>query len=581
MKIKKFISYYRPYKKIFVSTLFASLLVTVITLSIPLIIKYITDNLIDNFSQENVSFIYLLGGFMIVLILIQFLAHIFVDYYGHVMGNRMEKDMSEELFNHIHQQPHSFFDNNNSGNLLSRLTHDLYNLSELYHHGPEDFLMYILRFFGAITILSFISMKLTFVLLLFVPIFLSITWYFQRKLYHVYKIDKEMVGEINGFLENSLNGSKIAKAFTNEKSELDQYKQYNKRLIDIKKSVHKNEALYSESINSLTQSLPIIIIVIGSLLILQNDITITDLLTFILYITYITTPIQVFVKLTVQYREGISGFDRFYEILQIDPAIKNRVNPKQLKNALGNIEFKNVTFRYDETNIINDLNLTIKAGEYVAFVGPSGIGKSTIASLIPRFYDIQNGQIEIDGMDVRDIELTALRKHIGIVQQDVYIYSGKVIDNIKFGNPNADEKSIIKAAKQANAHDFIMELSNGYDTVIGEKGAKLSGGQKQRLSIARVFLKKPKIVIFDEATSSLDNISESVVQNSLERLSKNRTTIVIAHRLSTIRNADRIYVFSHKDLEEIGTHEQLMKNHGYYRKMYLETTDANHGSSDK
>ncbi|MFD1412951.1 ABC transporter ATP-binding protein [Oceanobacillus jeddahense] len=575
MKIKKFISYYRPYKKIFVSTLFASLLVTIITLSIPLIIKYMTDNLLNHFSQENISLIYLLGGFMMVLIIIQFLAHIFVDYYGHVMGNRMEKDMSEELFHHIHQQPHAFFDNNSSGNLLSRLTHDLYNLSELYHHGPEDLLMYILRFVGAIIILSFISMKLTLVLLFFVPIFLGITWYFQRKLYHVYKNDKEMTGEINGFLENSLNGSRVTKAFTNEKSELEQYKRYNKRLIDIKKSVHKNEALYSELTGSLVQALPIIIIVIGSVLILQNDITITDLLTFILYITYITTPIQVFIKLTVQYREGISGFNRFYEILQIDPAIKNHSNPQQLKHVHGNIEFKNVTFCYSETNIINDLNLTINAGEYVAFVGPSGIGKSTIASLIPRFYDIQNGQIQIDGIDIKDMELTALRKHIGIVQQDVYMYSGKVIDNIKYGNPNADKKSIIEAAKQANAHDFIMKLPNGYDTVIGEKGAKLSGGQKQRLSIARVFLKNPKIVIFDEATSSLDNRSERIVQNSLERLSKNRTTIVIAHRLSTIRNADRIYVFSHQGIEEIGTHEELMSSYGYYRKMYLETSNVN------
>lgn len=574
MKIKKFISYYRPYKKIFAGTLFASLLVTIITLSIPLIIKYMTDNLINNFSQENVSFIYLLGASMIALILIQFLAHIFVDYYGHVMGNRMEKDMSEELFHHIHRQPHSFFDTNSTGNLLSRLTHDLYNLSELYHHGPEDLLMYILRFFGAIIILSFISMKLTLVLLLFVPIFLGITWYFQRKLFHVYKSDKEMTGEISGFLENSLNGSKVTKAFTNEKSELEQYKVYNKQLIEIKKLVHKNEAFYSESINSLTQALPIIIIVTGSLLILQDDITITDLLTFILYIAYITTPIQVFVKLTVQYREGISGFNRFYEILQIDPAIKNSAKPQQLDNIRGNIEFKNVTFRYNEKNIINHLNLKINAGEYIAFVGPSGIGKSTIASLIPRFYDIQYGQIQIDGMDIKDLELTALRKQVGIVQQDVYMYSGTIIDNIKYGKPNADEKSVIEAAKQANSHDFIMQLPHGYQTLIGEKGAKLSGGQKQRLSIARVFLKNPKIVIFDEATSSLDNRSERIVQNSLERLSENRTTIVIAHRLSTIRNADRIYVFSNKGIEEIGTHEQLMKNRGYYRRMYLETSST-------
>ncbi|WP_152655517.1 ABC transporter ATP-binding protein [Oceanobacillus sp. CFH 90083] len=574
MKFKKFISYYKPYKNIFAGTLSASLLVTIITLSIPLIIKYMTDNLLSNFSNENISLIYLLGGLMLVFIFIQFLAHIFVDYYGHVMGNRMEKDMSEELFHHIHQQPHAFFDNNSSGNLLSRLTHDLYNLSELYHHGPEDFLMYILRFAGAIIILSFISMKLTFVLLLFVPIFLGITWYFQRKLYHVYKNDKEMTGEINGFLESSLNGSRVTKAFTNEKSELEQYKRYNKLLIDIKKSVHKNEALYSELTGSLVQALPIVIIVIGSVLILQNDITITDLLTFILYITYITTPIQVFVKLTVQYREGISGFNRFYEILQIDPAIKNQPNPQQLNNVRGNIAFKNVTFRYGETNIISHLNLTINAGEYVAFVGPSGIGKSTIASLIPRFYEIQNGQIQIDDIDVREIELTALREQVGIVQQDVYMYSGTVIDNIKYGNWDADKKSIIEAAKLANAHDFIMKLPDGYETVIGEKGAKLSGGQKQRLSIARVFLKNPKIVIFDEATSSLDNMSERIVQHSLERLSKNRTTIVIAHRLSTIKNADRIYVFSDNGIEEIGTHEQLMKSHGYYWRMYLETSRA-------
>lgn len=570
MKFKKFISYYRPYKRIFGLTLICSLLVTVITLVIPLIIRYITENLIQHFSVAHVKEIYLLGAAMVLLILIQFLCHIFIDYYGHVMGAKMEKDMSEELYEHIQRQPHHFFDRNSTGGLMSRLTGDLENLSELYHHGPEDILMYIIRFIGAVVILLYINVELTIVMMLFIPIMIVVYWYYIKKLSSIYEQDKATNAEIHGFLENTISGIKVTKSFTNESFESNQYKSLNKKAIEIKKKVHKYEALYNEIIGSIIQAMPVIIIVLGALLIMKKEISIGDLLAFVLYVGNIATPIEVLVKLSVQYNEGISGFNRFFKLMQLKPDITSEnTHQQQTRHSIGAIQFDHVYFQYDQEYIIHNLNLTIEHGAYIAIVGPSGSGKSTIANLLPRFYDVTSGSIKINHQDIRTMPLEELRQKIGIVQQDVYIFSSTVYENIKYGNPEASMDEIIHASKLANAHEFIQQLPNGYHTQIGEKGAKLSGGQKQRLSIARMFLKNPEVVILDEATSALDNLSEKVVQQSLEQLTLNRTTIVIAHRLSTIRNADNIYVLTKEGIIESGNHDTLIDKQGFYYRMYI------------
>lgn len=570
MKLQKFISYYKPYKKIFSLTLLCSLFVTVSTLCIPLIIKYITENLISNFNDQNVKYVYLLGGLMLLLIFIQFCCHVFIDYYGHVMGAKMEKDMSEELYEHIQKQPHSYFDNTSTGSLMSRLTKDLENLSELYHHGPEDLLMYMVRFVGAIIILSFIDIKLTIILIFFVPLCIIIYFYFLKKLSAIYEQDKEKTGQIHGELENSLSGIKVTKSFTSEQYEHEKYMTLNEESINIKKKVHKLEAYYSEIVGSLMQAMPVVIIIAGSLLIIKDELTIPALLTFILYVGNITAPIDVFVRLSVQYNEGISGFNRFHSLMGLEPKIQN--NSELKLNSIEQIEFKNINFKYDDAHVLNNFNLSLPKGQFVALVGPSGSGKSTIANLLPRFYDVDSGQILLNGLDIRDINLNYLRNAISLVQQDVFIFSTSAYENIKYGNPDASMEDIIQAAKLANAHEFISDLPDGYHTLLGEKGAKLSGGQKQRISIARMFLKNPEIVIFDEATSALDNFSEQLVQQSLEQLSQNRTTIVIAHRLTTIQNADIIYVITKNGIVESGTHSELMNKDGLYKKMYLQNT---------
>lgn len=567
MKYKKFFSFYKPYKKIFSLTLLCTLFVTFSTLTIPLIIQYITENLISNFSEYNLRSVILIGALLLILVFVQFLCHIFIDYYGHVMGAKMEKDMSEELFDHIQQQDHTFFDKTSTGSLMSRLTHDLENLSELYHHGPEDFVMYLVRFVGAIVILSFIEVKLTLVLLLYVPVTLFVYFYFLKKLNVIYAEDKEKSAEISGFLENSLAGIKVTKSFTNEHLISRNYKQLNAEAIEIKKKVHKTEALYSEIIGSLMQSMPIVIIIIGSVLIMNKELTIPALLTFILYVGNITSPIEAFVRLSVMYNEGLSGFNRFYNLLlKKSNIIKNSINKI---NNIESIVFDKVTFKYDDSLVLNNFDLSITKGEYIALVGPSGSGKSTVANLLPRFYDVNNGSIKINGQDIKDIDLESLRKSIGIVQQDVYIYSCSAYENIKYGNPDATMEEVMNAAKLANAHEFISELPEGYHTLLGEKGARLSGGQKQRISIARLFLKNPEIVIFDEATSALDTFSEKIVQESLENLTENRTTLVIAHRLSTVKNADKIYVLTKDGIIESGSHQALIDAKGYYSRMYV------------
>lgn len=453
---------------------------------------------------------------------------------------------------------------------MSRVTHDLLLLSELYHHGPEDYVKYVVRFVGAFIILFFINAPLTLAVFCFLPFLGVFTLYFNKRVNEALRRNKERIAQINSQVEDTLSGIRVVKSFANEQIESKKFNDANNRFLESRKKTYKSEAYFYNGVEAFLQLITITVIVFGSASIVNATLDLADLITFILYIGYMIEPIQKLTHMTTQFQEGITGFQRFMEIINIKPSIDNRDNARVLSEVNGEIEFRNVTFRYDNhlVNVLNDLSLRIHPGEYVALVGPSGVGKTTLCSLIPRFYDAISGEILLDNINVRHINLESLRNNIGMVQQDVYLFAGTVLENIQYGKPTASEEEIIEAAKQANAHEFIMNLPNGYYSEIGQRGVRLSGGQKQRLSIARVFLKNPPILILDEATSALDNESESIVKESLELLAKGRTTLVIAHRLSTIRNANRVIVLTENGIVEQGTHDALLEKDGAYAKLY-------------
>ena len=569
-KWKKFFSYYKPYKKLFIADMFFACLGAAVTLVLPLIIRYITNDVIFREANEALRTILVLAGIMVAMILLECYCNFFIAYYGHMMGARMEYNMRNEIFSHYQKLSFSFYDNQKVGQLMSRVTNDLFEISELFHHGPEDIVISVIKMFGSLTILLTVNVKLALVAFAIIPVMIVYAGYFNVKMKQAFKRNRARIADINAQIEDNLSGIRVVKSFANEEIEMKKFTLGNDRFLESKKDSYRYMGSYHAGLGAFTTFINIAVIVAGALFITRDVIQVTDLITFLLYINNFTEPVKKLINFTEQFQNGASGYERFLEILAVHPDIVDKPDARELREVKGDIVFEHVGFQYEDTQeeVLADINLRVDAGRYIALVGSSGAGKSTLCSLIPRFYDVSHGVIRIDGVDIRDVTLKSLRENIGIVQQDVYLFAGTVMDNIRYGKPDATEAEIVAAAQNANAHKFIMGLPEGYDTYIGQRGIKLSGGQKQRLSIARVFLKNPPILIFDEATSALDNESEKVVQDSLEKLAKNRTTFVIAHRLSTIRNAERILVLTEEGIAEEGTHRELLEKKGIYAGLY-------------
>ena len=568
---KKFFSYYKPYMGLFLMDMFCALVVAAISLVYPLLIRYITNNvLVNNAPSEAVKIIIELALVFVGLILIEFACNYFITYKGHSMGVYMEHDLRNELFAHFQKLSFGFYNNQKTGQLMSRLTNDLFNITELFHHGPEDIIISLIKFIGAFVILLRVNWKMTLIVFACVPPMLIFAYGFNILLNKAYKRNRVKQAEINATIEDNLSGIRVVKSFANEAIEIEKFGRNNDEYVESKRNSYRYMAGFHSGLTAFTTLITVVVIVSGALFMAGGDVEVTDLLTYLLYISNLTEPVKKLINFTEQFQEGITGYERFLEILAVEPEIQDKPGAIALKNVRGDIRFDDVSFKYADANdyVLSNINLDVKAGEYIALVGTSGVGKTTLCNLIPRFFEATAGAVLVDGMNVKDITTKSLRDNIGMVQQDVYLFAGTVIDNIRYGRPDATDDEVIDAAKNANAHEFIMELPEGYHTNIGQRGVKLSGGQKQRLSIARVFLKNPPVLIFDEATSALDNESEHVVQESLEKLAKNRTTFVIAHRLSTIKNAEKILVLTGTGIAESGSHRELMDRNGIYAGLY-------------
>ncbi|SEO74604.1 ATP-binding cassette, subfamily B [Amphibacillus marinus] len=567
--IKQFLSYYRPYLSQLSFVLICAFVTTILALMFPLLVRYVTGEMLAADLSVAQAQVFWVGLLMVAITVLQQASRCFLDYKGHLLGARMEKDLRGDLFQHIQRLSFSFFDQAKTGELMSRISHDLYAVSEVYHHGIEDIILFGFRFIGAFSILFIMNWRLSLIVIAFLPIMAWFSYLYNKKLNKTMLDNKEKIAEIHAQVEDSLSGVRVVQSFANEQLEINKFKQRNNQFFSSRKETYQAETVLYTGVESFIQAITIAVVLIGANMIMEQALELPDLIAFMLYVEFLVAPIRRMLLFSSMLQEALTGFQRFSELIGTQAEIRNPQNPKQLQIS-GEIVFNQVAFQYNNTDlaVLKKLNLTISPGEYVALVGASGAGKTTISALIPRFYDVTEGCILVDGCDVREIDLTALRQQIGIVQQDVYLFSGSVKDNIRYGNPAATDEQIIEAAKQANAHDFIINLPKGYDSDIGQRGVRLSGGQKQRLSIARVFLKNPPILILDEATSALDNESEYIVKASMEKLAKGRTTLVIAHRLSTIQNAQRIVVLSDGAVVEEGTHEGLINQEGAYAHLY-------------
>ena len=568
--LKKMFSYYKPYKGIFFADMFFATLSAAVALTIPLVVRYVTSTLIYKTTAEIVHQIVFIAIGLLLLLAVDCYSRFFIGNYGHVMGAKMEYDMRAELFAHLQKLSFSFYDDAKVGQLMSRVTSDLFDITELLHHGPENIILSLLKIAGALIILLNINGWLALAAFIVLPFMFWFALVLNKRMRAAFKSNRVKIAAINEQIEDNLSGIRVVKSFANEDIENEKFKIGNDGFLAAKKNSYHFMGIFQSGVGVFSTLIQVNVIIAGAILIAYSKINISDLITFLLYINVFIDPIRTLVDFTEQFQNGYTGFERFREIMDIEPDIKDSENAVELKNVKGKIEFQNVSFKYNDgaEGVLNNINLTVPAGAYMALVGSSGTGKTTLCSLIPRFYDVTEGTIMIDGKDIRDVTLSSLRNHIGMVQQDVYLFAGTIFENIAYGKPGAGREEVIEAAKNANAHEFIMSFPDGYDTDIGQRGIKLSGGQKQRLSIARVFLKNPPILIFDEATSALDNESEKVVQESLEKLAKNRTTFVIAHRLTTIQNAEKILVLTEEGIAESGSHEELLAKGGIYEKLY-------------
>ncbi len=566
----KMISYYKGFGGVFWLDMFFAALTAAIVLVIPLIVRYVTGTLIYEDSAEIFRQGKWIALILIVLVAVDFYCNFYIANIGHVMGAKIEFNMRAEIFAHFQKLSFSFYDDQKVGQLMSRITTDLFDITELMHHGPENIILSLIKLVGALVILFNISWRLAIAALIVLPFMFVFAYFLNNRMRRTFRQNRVKIAEINGQIEDNLSGIRVVKSFANEEIENRKFSIGNLGFLSAKKNSYFNMGLFQSGVKTFMTLVQVMVITVGVFLIAKSEINATDLLTFMLYIGVLTEPINTLVTFTEQFQNGYTGFERFCEIMAVEPDIEDAEDAQELKDVKGDIGFENVSFRYTEDGeqVLNSVTLDIPAGSYYALVGSSGAGKTTLCSLIPRFYDVTGGAIKVDGKDIRKLTLSSLRGNIGIVQQDVYLFAGTVYDNILYGRPDASREEVIEAAKNANAHEFIMSLPQGYETDIGQRGVKLSGGQKQRLSIARVFLKNPPILIFDEATSALDNESEKVVQESLEKLAKNRTTIVIAHRLSTIKNAEKILVLTDEGIEEQGSHDELLAKGGLYQHLY-------------
>lgn len=564
--IKKFIKYYKPYKKLFFMDLLAALLFAICNLVYPMITRDIMNEVVPNKDLKMLVIFAL--TLLFIFIMKAFLNH-FMQYWGHVIGVRMQADMRSQVFTHLQRLPNSYFDNNKTGVTMSRIINDLMDISELAHHGPEDLFISIVMFLGSFLILLNINISLTFIIFAILPFVVIFAIRQKRRMQKAFMETRITTGEVNATLENSIAGIKVTKSFCNEKEELNKFNKSNSIFREARQRAYKVMADYFSGMNLFMDLLELVALVAGGYFTYLGEINLGDFAAYILYVKMFIEPIKKLINFTEQYQNGMTGFERFMEIIN-EEVEKEPKNPLELSDVKGNIDINNVSFTYEDKNqILNKLNLHIEAGKTVALVGPSGGGKTTLCNLIPRFYDFEEGDIKIDGKSIKSVSLESLRKNIGVVGQDVFLFTGTIKENILCAKPNASDEEIITAAKKARIHDFIASLPEGYDTYIGERGVKLSGGQKQRISICRVFLKNPPIIILDEATSALDNVTEREIQKSLEDLSKDRTNLVVAHRLSTIRNADEIIVLTDNGIVERGTHDELISRGGIYSKLHV------------
>ncbi|MBS5968999.1 ABC transporter ATP-binding protein/permease [Clostridium perfringens] len=563
--LKRFIHYYKPYKKLFILDLLAAFLVSACDLFYPMITRNIINDVIPN---KQIKLLFVFAIVLTLIFLIKAGLNYFMQYWGHVVGVRMQADMRRDLFDKLQDMPNKYFDNNKTGVIMSRIINDLLDISELAHHGPEDLFISLVMLVGSFIILCTINVPLTIITFAIIPFLLFYTIHKRNKMKKAFKETRVKTGEVNATIENSISGVRVTKSFGNKAYEMEKFDKSNGIFKKAREHAYKAMAEYFSGMFFLVDMLELIVLIAAGYFTYLGKINIGDFAAYLLYIKMFLQPIRKLINFNEMFQNGMSGFERYEEIMNEENE-KEIPNAKELKDVKGKITIKDVTFRYDnKESILENFNLDIEAGKMVALVGPSGGGKTTICNLIPRFYDYESGQIFIDDVDISTVTLKSLRENIGIVQQDVFLFTGTIKENIMYGNPNATDEEVIEAAKNACLHDFIMGLEDGYDTFIGERGVKLSGGQKQRISIARVFLKNPAILILDEATSALDNVTEYEIQKALEELSKDRTTLVVAHRLSTVKNSDEIVVLTDKGIEERGTHEELMKLGGVYSNLH-------------